>query len=67
MFEMISIKYQITIQHYSLLQKMGPKASSRRLTERAIEKMVEKYAISFGKPALSVHKLRHSFATEYHF
>lgn len=45
---------------------MGPKGTTRRLTPRAIEKMVEKYATEFGKPALSVHKLRHSFATRYH-
>lgn len=45
---------------------MGPKGTSRRLTARAIEKLVEKYAIAFGKPSLSVHKLRHSFATRYH-
>ncbi|WP_102348578.1 tyrosine recombinase XerS [Bacillus sp. Marseille-P3661] len=45
---------------------MGPKGTSRRLTPRAIEKLVEKYAIAFGKPSLSVHKLRHSFATRYH-
>ncbi len=45
---------------------MGPKGKSRRLTARSIEKMIEKYANAFGKPALSVHKLRHSFATRYH-
>ncbi|OAS82122.1 MULTISPECIES: tyrosine recombinase XerS [Metabacillus] len=45
---------------------MGPKGKSRRLTGRSIEKLIEKYAIGFGKPALSVHKLRHSFATRYH-
>ncbi|MEB1807386.1 MAG: tyrosine recombinase XerS [Bacillaceae bacterium] len=45
---------------------MGPKGTSRRLSERSIEKIVEKYAVAFGKPALSVHKLRHSFATRYH-
>jgi len=45
---------------------IGPKGTTRRLTPRAIEKMVEKYAKAFGKPALSVHKLRHSFATRYH-
>ncbi|WP_299088826.1 tyrosine recombinase XerS [uncultured Metabacillus sp.] len=45
---------------------MGPKGKSRRLTARSIEKMIEKYAKAFGKPALSVHKLRHSFATRYH-
>ncbi|MRG85263.1 tyrosine-type recombinase/integrase [Salinibacillus xinjiangensis] len=46
---------------------MGPKGTSRRLTERSIEKIVEKYSAAFGKPSLSVHKLRHSFATRYHF
>ncbi|WP_425593723.1 tyrosine-type recombinase/integrase [Cytobacillus gottheilii] len=45
---------------------MGPKGTSRRLSARAIEKMIEKYAKGFGKPSLSVHKLRHSFATRYH-
>ncbi|WP_416150605.1 tyrosine recombinase XerS [Salipaludibacillus sp. HK11] len=44
---------------------MGPKGTTRRLTSRSIEKLVEKYATAFGKPALSVHKLRHSFATRY--
>ncbi|WP_332697801.1 tyrosine recombinase XerS [Halalkalibacter lacteus] len=45
---------------------MGPKGTPRRLTARSIEKLIEKYATAFGKPALSVHKLRHSFATRYH-
>ncbi|WP_226665341.1 tyrosine recombinase XerS [Metabacillus litoralis] len=45
---------------------MGPKGKSRRLTGRSIEKLIEKYATAFGKPSLSVHKLRHSFATRYH-
>lgn len=45
---------------------IGRKGTSRRLTERSIEKIVEKYAKAFGKPSLSVHKLRHSFATRYH-
>lgn len=45
---------------------MGPKTNTKRLNERSIEKLVEKYAKAFGKPSLSVHKLRHSFATKYH-
>jgi integrase len=45
---------------------MGPKGKTRRLTARSIEKLIEKYAAAFGKPSLSVHKLRHSFATRYH-
>ncbi|RYM06335.1 tyrosine recombinase XerS [Sporolactobacillus sp. THM7-7] len=44
---------------------MGPKGTTRRLSPRAIENMVKKYAAAFGKPALTVHKLRHSFATRY--
>nr|WP_231690200.1 tyrosine-type recombinase/integrase [Cytobacillus solani] len=27
---------------------------------------MEKYTAAFGKPSLSVHKLRHSFPTRYH-
>lgn len=38
----------------------------RRMTKRAIQEMVIKYAKRFGKPYLSVHKLRHSFATDYY-
>jgi integrase len=38
----------------------------RRMTKRAIQEMVIKYASHFGKPYLSVHKLRHSFATDYY-
>lgn len=36
-----------------------------RLTVRAVQKLVEKYATAFGRPSLSVHKLRHSFATRH--
>lgn len=61
-------KYKVSksITALFVASQMGPKETSRRLTERAIEKMVDKYAFAFGKPALSVHKLRHSFATRYH-
>lgn len=44
----------------------GPNKNPRRLSARSIEKLVEKYAEAFGKPELSVHKLRHSFATRFH-
>ena len=43
----------------------GRKEGSR-MTKRAIQEMVVKYAKRFGKPYLSVHKLRHSFATDYY-
>lgn len=42
------------------------KAEGERMTKRAIQEMVLKYAKRFGKPYLSVHKLRHSFATDYY-
>ncbi|CAM3590836.1 tyrosine recombinase XerS [Marinicrinis lubricantis] len=42
-------------------QKQG-----KRMSKRAIQQMVTKYAKAFGKPYLSVHKLRHSFATSYY-
>lgn len=43
----------------------GRKEGSR-MTKRAIQEMVVKYAKRFGKPFLTVHKLRHSFATDYY-
>ncbi|TVY07294.1 tyrosine recombinase XerS [Paenibacillus cremeus] len=42
------------------------KKEGERMTKRAIQEMVMKYAKRFGKPYLSVHKLRHSFATDYY-
>ncbi|OBR66949.1 tyrosine recombinase XerS [Paenibacillus oryzae] len=42
------------------------KQEGSRMTKRAIQAMVIKYAKRFGKPFLSVHKLRHSFATDYY-
>lgn len=42
------------------------KHEGTRMTKRAIQEMVIKYAKRFGKPYLSVHKLRHSFATDYY-
>ena len=61
-------RYNLTKTMKSLFVSapMGPKGTTRRLTPRAIEKLVEKYANAFGKSSLSVHKLRHSFATRYH-
>ncbi len=61
-------KYQVDKTNKALFisAPIGPKGKSRRLTARSVEKLVEKYAAAFGKPALSVHKLRHSFATRYH-
>lgn len=61
-------KYQVDKNMKALFvaAPVGPKGKTRRLTARSVEKLVEKYATAFGKPSLSVHKLRHSFATRYH-
>lgn len=61
-------KYQVDKNNKALFisAPIGPKGKSRRLTARSVEKLIEKYATAFGKPSLSVHKLRHSFATRYH-
>ncbi|GAB6930526.1 tyrosine recombinase XerS [Paenibacillus sp. JCM 10914] len=54
-------------EHYLFMAApIGRKGKSRRLTPRSIEKLIEKYAAAYGKPALTVHSLRHSFATRYH-
>ncbi|GAA0372635.1 tyrosine recombinase XerS [Bacillus horti] len=42
-------------------QKQG-----KRMSKRAVQQLVIKYAQAFGKPQLTVHKLRHSFATSYY-
>lgn len=42
------------------------KKEGARMSKRAIQQMVIKYAKRFGKPTLTVHKLRHSFATDYY-
>lgn len=42
------------------------KSEGKMMTKRAIQEMVLKYAKRFGKPYLTVHKLRHSFATDYY-
>ncbi|MCW3793801.1 tyrosine recombinase XerS [Paenibacillus sp. LS1] len=42
------------------------KSEGNRMSKRAIQDMIIKYAKAFGKPFLTVHKLRHSFATDYY-
>lgn len=50
---------------FFLALKNGEQAGNR-MTKRAIQQMIIKYAQRYGKPALTVHKLRHSFATDYY-
>ena len=40
--------------------------SEGRLKVRSVQATIEKYAIAFGRPSLTVHKLRHSFATKHY-
>jgi integrase len=44
----------------------GPSGKLARIRVRTIQTFIEKYAKAFGKNGLSVHKLRHSFATNYY-
>lgn len=37
-----------------------------RMSKSTAQKMVDKYAEAFGKPFLSIHKLRHTFATQHY-
>lgn len=37
-----------------------------QMTKRAMQLMIQKYAKAFGKPHLSAHDLRHTFATRFH-
>jgi len=41
------------------------KPEGHRIDVRSVQKLVKKYAKAFGIPDLSVHKLRHSFATQF--
>ena len=43
-----------------------PTGTVGRLSVGAAQKMLERYVDSFGKPALTIHKLRHTFATKFH-
>jgi integrase len=63
-----SAKYHVDKNEKALFVSgpTGPKVKSQRLKARAVENLIGKYATAFGKPSLSVHKLRHSFATRYH-
>lgn len=41
-------------------------SQAKRMSKRAMQQLVSKYSAAFGKPMLTVHKLRHSFATSYY-
>ncbi|CCC86426.1 tyrosine recombinase XerS [Paenibacillus polymyxa] len=60
-------RYHVTEQQTAVFLSLptGPSGKTNRLTVRAAQKMMERYAKAFGKPGLSMHKLRHTFATKY--
>ncbi|PZE21748.1 tyrosine recombinase XerS [Paenibacillus xerothermodurans] len=65
--ELRSVQYKAPKKEKALfLAIANGKQEGERMTKRAIQEMVIKYAKRFGKPYLSVHKLRHSFATDYY-
>ncbi|MED0675259.1 tyrosine recombinase XerS [Aneurinibacillus thermoaerophilus] len=44
----------------------GPKGKPDRMTKRNLQYIVERYAKTFDKSSLTVHKLRHSFASAFY-
>lgn len=55
-----------TAAYLFLAPPVGRKGTNRRLNQRSMEKLVEKYAIAFGNSVLTLHALRHSFANRFH-
>ncbi|MGG1664656.1 tyrosine-type recombinase/integrase [Brevibacillus sp. NRS-1366] len=47
------------------LAKSPANQEGHRISKRAVQTFVERYGIAFGVPNLTVHKLRHSFATNF--
>ncbi|MNS36164.1 Tyrosine recombinase XerS [compost metagenome] len=62
-----SARYQTPKREKALFVALpNGQQEGKRMTKRAIQAMIIKYASRFGKPYLTVHKLRHSFATDYY-
>ncbi|MDP5276519.1 tyrosine recombinase XerS [Chengkuizengella axinellae] len=62
-----AIKYKAPKKEKALFLTIPNGANEGKvMSKRAIQEMVIKYAKRFGKPYLTVHKLRHSFATDYY-
>jgi site-specific recombinase XerD len=61
-------KYQVSPKEKALFlsSPTGPNAKCARMTVRSMQTMVKKYAQGFGIGELSVHKLRHSYATNHY-
>lgn len=51
--------------HDALFVSLGKKRGARRLTARAVQKMIKRYAIIAGTPLfMTPHVMRHTFATD---
>lgn len=57
-------RYDLPKKHKPLF--VSSQKLNGRMTQRAVQLLVEKYAKAFGIKDMTVHKLRHSFATEYY-
>lgn len=59
-------KYNPPANEEAVFLAVSPgKPQGHRIEVRSVQKLVKKYAKAFGIPDLSVHKLRHSFATQF--
>ncbi|XOS93496.1 tyrosine-type recombinase/integrase [Brevibacillus laterosporus] len=59
-------KYQPPANEDALFLTVSPtKPIGHRIDLRSVQKLVKKYGSAFGMPDISVHKLRHSFATQF--
>ena len=59
-------KYMPSHQEDAVFLAVAPtNPNGHRIEVRSVQKLVKKYAKAFGIPDLSVHKLRHSFATQF--
>lgn len=59
-------KYRPSPQENAVFLAVSPtNPNGHRIEVRSVQKLVKKYAKAFGIPDLSVHKLRHSFATQF--
>ncbi|MDF9410529.1 tyrosine recombinase XerS [Brevibacillus laterosporus] len=59
-------KYQPPAHEDALFLTVSPtNPIGHRIDLRSVQKLVKKYGSAFGMPDISVHKLRHSFATQF--
>lgn len=64
--EIRNVRYNSPKDEQALFLTKQQQPYGVRMTKRAMQLMIEKYAKAFGKPMLSAHKLRHSMATRHY-